>query len=160
MVALVERGHGEPLSRIETTEGGMRPSRAAPHEIREAPEARADAVLVGEGLAAFADLVGSQRDEVLLATDLHAGNVLSSQRKPWLVIDPKPFTGDRCYDLTQHLINCPDRMKAAPLEVVERFSALADVDPRRVRQWAFARFAVQRGRNTEPARRIAARLAC
>jgi streptomycin 6-kinase len=34
-------------------------------------------------------------DDVLLATDLHAGNVLRAQRQPWLVIDPKPFVGDR-----------------------------------------------------------------
>jgi len=42
---------------------------------------------------------------VLLATDLHAGNVLRAQREPWLVIDPKPFLGDPAYDATQHLFN-------------------------------------------------------
>jgi len=39
---------------------------------------------------------------MLLATDLHAGNVLPAAREPWLVIDPKPFTGDPAYDATQH----------------------------------------------------------
>lgn len=28
-------------------------------------------------------------NQVLLATDLHAGNVLRAEREPWLVIDPK-----------------------------------------------------------------------
>jgi streptomycin 6-kinase len=39
---------------------------------------------------------------VLLCTDLHAENVLSAQREPWLVIDPKPFIGDPAYDPVQH----------------------------------------------------------
>jgi streptomycin 6-kinase len=30
--------------------------------------------------------------------DLHAGNVLATQREPWLVIDPKPFIGDPAFD--------------------------------------------------------------
>jgi streptomycin 6-kinase len=36
----------------------------------------------------------------MLATDLHAGNVLRAQREPWLVIDSKPFVGDRACDAT------------------------------------------------------------
>ena len=27
----------------------------------------------------------------VLFTDLHAGNVLSGQRRPWLLIDPNPY---------------------------------------------------------------------
>lgn len=27
--------------------------------------------------------------------DLHADNVLAAEREPWLVIDPKPLTGER-----------------------------------------------------------------
>ena len=47
-----------------------------------------------EALQLFADLPASAPEELLLATDLHAGNVLRSERLPWLVIDPKPFVGD------------------------------------------------------------------
>jgi len=43
----------------------------------------------------------ARMNDVLLATDLHAGNVLRSERKPWLVIDPKLFIGDPAYDATQ-----------------------------------------------------------
>lgn len=33
--------------------------------------------------------------QVLLHQDLHADNVLRAGREPWLVIDPKPLTGER-----------------------------------------------------------------
>jgi len=42
----------------------------------------------------FKELPRTAPVNVLLATDLHAGNVLRSERQPWLVIDPKPFVGD------------------------------------------------------------------
>src|SRR5262249_34664589 len=73
-----------------------------------------DAALVRAGLRVFAELAGVAGDDVLLATDLHAGNVLRARREPWLVIDPKPFVGDRAYDATQHLFNCRRRMAADP----------------------------------------------
>jgi streptomycin 6-kinase len=69
-----------------------------------------DGELVTEGLRLLEELARSSSEEVLLATDLHAGNVLRAAREPWLVIDPKPFVGDRAYDATQHLFNCMDRM--------------------------------------------------
>lgn len=80
---------------------------------------------------------------MLLATDLHAGNVLRAQREPWLVIDPKPFIGDPAYDATQHLVNCDARLRAAPLETIRRFADLLGVDWERVRLWMFARLAAE-----------------
>ena len=65
-----------------------------------------DAGLAKEGLRIFEALLNDAPSDVLLATDLHAGNVLRAQREPWLVIDPKPFYGDAAYDATQHLLNC------------------------------------------------------
>src|SRR5260370_28695560 len=60
-----------------------------------------DTGLVREGLRLFRELSRTASREVLLATDLHAGNVLRAEREPWLVIDPKPFVGDPAYDATQ-----------------------------------------------------------
>lgn len=57
-----------------------------------------DAGLVNEGLRLMKELARPASTDVLLATDLHAGNVLRAQREPWLAIDPKPFVGDRSYD--------------------------------------------------------------
>src|SRR5262245_13617809 len=62
-----------------------------------------DAALVRDGLRVLSDLSQVAPHDVLLATDLHAGNVLRARRQPWLVIDPKPFVGDPAYDATQHL---------------------------------------------------------
>ncbi|MEP7326045.1 MAG: aminoglycoside phosphotransferase family protein [Gemmatimonadota bacterium] len=102
-----------------------------------------DAGLVQAGLGAFAELIQPGRDVRLLATDLHAGNVLRAEREPWLVIDPKPFVGDPAYDATQHLFNCPARMRADPMGTIQRFADLLEVDPDRVRQWTFARAAAE-----------------
>jgi streptomycin 6-kinase len=52
---------------------------------------------------------------VLLATDLHAMNVLAATRQPWLAIDPKPYVGDPHYDPVQHLLNCEQRPRLRPL---------------------------------------------
>jgi streptomycin 6-kinase len=104
-----------------------------------------DPPLVRDGLAMFEELAEEPRgdDVVLLATDLHAGNVLRAERSPWLVIDPKPFVGDRAYDATQHLLNCEGRMREAPGATIERFANLLDLDGDRVRRWMFARAAAE-----------------
>lgn len=102
-----------------------------------------DSGLVRAGLRVFEEMVEASSDEVLLATDLHAGNILRAQREPWLVIDPKPFVGDRAYDATQHLFNCKARMSAAPRATIQRFADLLDVDDERVRMWMFARSAAE-----------------
>jgi streptomycin 6-kinase len=102
-----------------------------------------DAGLVREGLRLFEELSRPASTDVLLTTDLHAGNVLRAEREPWLVIDPKPFVGDRAYDATQHLFNCPERMRMDPLATVRRFAELLELDAERVRRWMFARAAAE-----------------
>jgi streptomycin 6-kinase len=102
-----------------------------------------DAGLVHEGLRLFQDLPRTAAIEVLLATDLHAGNVLRAAREPWLVIDPKPFVGDPAFDATQHLFNCPERMRANPRETIHRFADMLGLDRERVRLWTFARAAAE-----------------
>jgi len=102
-----------------------------------------DAGLVMEGLATFAELSRPGPGDVLLATDLHAGNVLRAEREPWLAIDPKPFVGDPAYDATQHLFNCRARLLADPVGTIHRFADLLEVDPVRVRRWTFARAAAE-----------------
>jgi streptomycin 6-kinase len=98
-----------------------------------------DSGLVRAGLRLFDELPRRSSDDVVLATDLHAGNVLRAQREPWLAIDPKPFVGDRAYDATQHLCNCKERMRTAPGETILRFADLLEIDDERIRMWMFAR---------------------
>jgi len=104
-----------------------------------------DKRLVEAGLQLLEELSRSSKDgdQVLLATDLHAGNVLRAQREPWLAIDPKPFVGDRSYDATQHLFNCESRLRADPLGTIGEFSGLLDVSAERVLHWMFARSAAE-----------------
>jgi streptomycin 6-kinase len=102
-----------------------------------------DKGLVEEGLRLLEELAGNGSTDVLLATDLHAGNVLRAKRQEWLVIDPKPFVGDPAYDATQHLFNCEARMHVDPQTTIRRFAELLEIDYERVRLWMFARAAAQ-----------------
>jgi streptomycin 6-kinase len=102
-----------------------------------------DSGLVRAGLRLFEELPRTSPNDVLLATDLHAGNILQAQREPWLVIDPKPFVGDPAYDATQHLFNCVGRMRADPDATIRRFADLLEVDSERIRLWMFARSAAE-----------------
>ena len=88
------------------------------------------------------------RDDVptaLLATDLHAGNVLAARREPWLMIDPKPYAGDPAYDVTQHLLNDPARLTTDPRRFARRIADLAGLGADRVTAWLFARCVVETG---------------
>jgi streptomycin 6-kinase len=120
-----------------------------------------DAGLVREGLSLLKELPVTAPIEMLVATDLHAGNVLRAQREPWLVIDPKPFVGDPAYDATQHLLNCDARLRSDPDGTIRRLADLLGVDHERVRLWAFARAAAEpredwkNGRSMELARALA-----
>jgi streptomycin 6-kinase len=102
-----------------------------------------DPGLVRAGLRLFRELPRTAPVEVLLTTDLHAGNVLQAEREPWLVIDPKPFAGDPAYDATQHLFNCDARLRSDPDRTIGRMAELLSVDRVRVRLWTFARAAAE-----------------
>ena len=100
-----------------------------------------DAGLVRQAVETLRTLPGSATAEVLLCTDLHAGNVLAARREPWLMIDPKPFIGDPAFDPIQHMLNCDARLVADPTGLARRMAGLLDLDPERVRLWLFARCA-------------------
>jgi streptomycin 6-kinase len=116
-----------------------------------------DIGLIQEGVRLFDELAAPRSTDRLLATDLHAGNVLRAGREPWLAIDPKPFIGDPAYDVTQHLLNCQSRLASDPHQTIDRVSDLAGVDRVRVRLWLFARTAttVDSTAMADLARRIA-----
>jgi streptomycin 6-kinase len=107
--------------------------------VQAADPGRLDAGLAREGLALFRQLSRTGPRDVLLCTDLHAGNVLSGARRPWLLIDPKPYVGDPHYDVSQHLLNCRGSLLADPTGLPTAVAELAELDTERVRQWLFAR---------------------
>jgi streptomycin 6-kinase len=111
------------------------------NETRAQAQHWPDSGLVSEGLRVLRALAKPSPTDKLLATDLHAGNVLRSEREPWLVIDPKPFIGDVAFDVVQHLHVCEARLHADPIGMVKRLADLAEVDAERLQLWTFARAA-------------------
>jgi streptomycin 6-kinase len=99
-----------------------------------------DPGIVRAGLELFRSLPDSASSQVLLATDLHAENILAAQREPWLAIDPKPHVGDPTYDVLQHMINC-ERLGTDPAGLARRLAEALALDPERLLLWLFARCA-------------------
>ncbi len=110
---------------------------------RDAPLPRRlveQAVSLGRDLAADPGSTGT-----LVHTDLHYENVLAADREPWLVIDPKPMSGDPHYEPAPMLWNRWDEVVASGEvrdAVRRRFLALVDVaglDEDRARDWVVVR---------------------
>lgn len=101
-----------------------------------------DVVMVRAGIELFRDLPASAASEVMLFTDLHAGNVLAAEREAYLAVDPKPYVGDPAYDVVQHLLARPG-LTQDPLGSAARMAALANLDSARVRLWLFSRCCVE-----------------
>ncbi len=60
--------------------------------------------LVEQALTLSADLVSDPASTgTLIHGDLHYENVLAADREPWLVIDPKPMSGDPHYEIAPML---------------------------------------------------------
>ncbi|GGR54781.1 streptomycin 6-kinase [Nocardioides luteus] len=85
-------------------------------------------------------------DGRLIHTDLHFENVLRGDREEWLVIDPKPLSGDPHYEVAPMLWNRFDEYAGRIRDGVRmRFFALVDtaeLDEDRARAWAVLRLVV------------------
>jgi streptomycin 6-kinase len=95
--------------------------------------------LLGAAMEALENLPGSQGEQVLLHQDLHAGNILRAQREPWLVIDPKPLTGERDFGIAALVRG--DELGHGPQFVRRRFTRLTTelgLDRERARGWTIA----------------------
>lgn len=117
-----------------------------------------DRGLARDGMALLRTLPADAGPAVLLATDLHAGNVLAARREPWLMIDPKPYVGDPAYDAIQHLLNRTERLHADPAGLAARMADLLEVDAVRLHRWLFARCVLESPGNPslmDVARRLA-----
>jgi streptomycin 6-kinase len=84
-------------------------------------------------------------DTAIIHTDLHFFNVLAATREPWLVIDPKPLTGDPAYEVAPLLWNrwaeagATGNLRAAVLERMFTVVDAAGLDEDRVRCWVVVR---------------------
>ena len=82
-------------------------------------------------------------DGTMIHGDLHYANVLAADRAPWLVIDPKPLSGDPHYEPAPMLWNRFDELEGDVRGGVRRrFHALVDssrLDEDRARDWVVLR---------------------
>jgi streptomycin 6-kinase len=95
------------------------------------------AVSRGRGLVADPASTG-----VVVHGDLHYLNVLASPREPWLVIDPKPMSGDPHYEPAPMLWNRMEELDDVRTGVRRRFHTIVDaagLDEARARDWVIVR---------------------
>jgi streptomycin 6-kinase len=103
--------------------------------------------LVEQALSLGRDLVGDPASTGrVVHGDLHYENVLASDREPWLVIDPKPMSGDPHYELAPMLWNRFDELADDVRGGVRRrFHTLveaAGLDEERARDWVVVRMVI------------------
>ncbi len=128
---------GHPLRPLESMCEAWADAFEARQSLR--PPDPVDSGLLRQGIELLRRLPADAETNAVLCTDLHAGNVLSSTREPWLMIDPKPYVGDPAYDPIQHLLNCRERLHADPRGLAERLADLCGVESDSVVRWLFAR---------------------
>jgi streptomycin 6-kinase len=96
------------------------------------------AIALGRDLGADPASTGT-----LIHGDLHYENVLSADREPWLVIDPKPINGDPHYEVAPMLWNRWDELAGDTRDGVRRrLHTLVDaagLDDDRARAWVVVR---------------------
>ncbi|MEI5674548.1 MULTISPECIES: aminoglycoside phosphotransferase family protein [unclassified Nocardioides] len=100
--------------------------------------------LVEQAVSLGRDLVADPgSDGTMIHGDLHYENVLAADREPWLVIDPKPVSGDPHYEVAPLLWNRWDELAGGYRDGVRRrFHATIDaagLDEDRARDWVVVR---------------------
>lgn len=81
-------------------------------------------------------------DGRLIHTDLHYENMLAADREPWLVIDPKPLSGDPHFEVAPLIWNRWDEVTDVRSAVRQRFWTTIDAagfDEDRARNWVIVR---------------------
>ena len=98
-----------------------------------------DERLIRAAAEAFDVVVGTQGEQVIVNQDLHAENILSARREPWLVIDPAPLAGEREFGAASIVRGGElGHSREAVLYRLDRVSAALGLDRERVRLWTIA----------------------
>jgi streptomycin 6-kinase len=114
--------------------------------------------LVEQALSLGRDLVSDPASTGrMVHGDLHYFNVLAADREPWLVIDPKPMSGDPHYEPAPMLWNRFDEYGDEVRDGVRRrFHTLVDaagLDEARARDWVVVRMILNAHWSVEDAER-------
>jgi streptomycin 6-kinase len=88
------------------------------------------------------DLLASPPERVLLHGDLHHANVLRSETRGWLAIDPKGVVGEKAYDVPAFLLNPGPVPLAATRARVDAFVGRLGLERERVVAWSFVQAVV------------------
>jgi streptomycin 6-kinase len=131
---------------------------AQPQDIPIPPRYREQALSLGRDLVADPASIGR-----IIHGDLHYENVLAApaglgpERGEWLVIDPKPMSGDPHYELAPMLWNRYDELAGDVRDGLRRrFHALvnhAGLDEERARDWVIVRMVLNANWAIEDAQR-------
>ncbi|HUQ33761.1 MAG TPA: aminoglycoside phosphotransferase family protein [Pyrinomonadaceae bacterium] len=99
--------------------------------------------LISKAERTFTELEASSEGSVLLHGDLHHDNILFSDERGWVAIDPKGIVGDRGYEVGSFMLNQLPA-GAAAVEVADIFSERLSIfayelkmDGKRLARWAF-----------------------
>jgi streptomycin 6-kinase len=93
--------------------------------------------LLEAAFEALRALAPTQGEQVLVHQDLHGENVLAARREPWLVIDPKPLSGEREFALASIVRSFElGETRRDVLHRLDRLSAELELDRERARGWA------------------------
>jgi streptomycin 6-kinase len=128
------RSLGSYVARWTTHLAALPRDAPVPHRLVQ------QAVSLGRDLAADEATTGT-----LIHADLHYENVLAGDREPWLVIDPKPVSGDPHYEPAPMLWNrWTEAVASGDLRfaVRRRFHTIVDaagLDEDRARDWVVVR---------------------
>jgi streptomycin 6-kinase len=88
------------------------------------------------------ELATAQGEQVVLHQDLHGGNILRAERRPWLAIDPKPLVGERAFDCAALVRDRRSELMADPHPLgrirqrLDQLSEELELDRERIRGWA------------------------
>jgi streptomycin 6-kinase len=101
------------------------------------------AELISKAEDTFAELDATSDHNVILHGDLHHANILFSDKRGWLAIDPKGISGDPGYEVGTFMLNQLPRSssESATQEILnERLSIFSDelqISRARLARWAF-----------------------
>ncbi|WP_330115399.1 aminoglycoside phosphotransferase family protein [Pseudomonas sp. JS3066] len=105
------------------------------------PAARRQGGLFGEAAGVARELLGSQRDVVVLHGDIHHENVLDFGERGWLAIDPKRVIGDRGYDYANLICNPELATVVQPARFARQIEVIAEASSlgrQRLLRWVLA----------------------